>query len=600
MADDDQQNRWEQVKDLNINKKVINKRVKRAEDVTVRHTKRFILKRWDNVREVRRHIIIWIFAMGLLIVAAGMQLSWFHSGYITTGYDTQGTYAEATLGNIDTLNPIFSSSRSEEAVSRLLFSRLYSYDTTGNLLGDLATKMKVDPTGKIYTLSMRSDASWTDGYRLTARDVAFTIDLLSNSAVRSTNPEDWSGIKVKVLDDNTIQFTLPAIIAAFPHALTFAVLPEHVLSKFEPNSIRENEFSKSPVTSGPFKLAFLQDVDSINISRVVNMDRNPDYYGGQARLSHIQIHAYESQDDIIKALDVGEVNAAADLSISDMSSIDASHYEIDSIPVNNGVYALMNQRSSALGDKNVREALVYATDTEAIRKQLGGNLGELNLPFIKGQITGSDIPIQSGFDIKIANKILDNAGWKLSDGVRVKGGKKLELNVVTLKDADYARTIEILSNQWHKIGVNVKSLIVDTNDTTQKSAQDIIQTRSYDILLYKLTIGADPDVFAYWHSSQATERGSNFSNYSNTIADEALASARSRLEPALRNSKYITFIKQWAEDVPAIALYQSTAQYVHSKKVVSSDAKNKFVSSIDRYADVMYWSVGEKSIYKTP
>jgi len=538
--------------------------------------------------------------MGLLIVAAGMQLSWFHSGYVTTAYDTQGTYAEATLGTIDTLNPIFASSRSEEAVGRLLFSRLYSYDSTGNLSGDLATKLKIDPTGKIYTVSMRSDASWTDGYRLTAHDVAFTIELLSNPSVRSTNPEDWSGIKVKVLDDNTIQFTLPAIITAFPHALTFAVLPEHVLSKFEPNSIRENEFSKNPVTSGPFKLAFLQDVDSININRVVNMDRNPDYYEGQARLSHMQIHAYASQEDIIKALDVGEVNAAADLSISDMSSIDTSHYEIDSVPVDNGVYALMNQKSTILSDKDIRKALVYATDTASIRKQLGGNVRELNLPFINGQITGNDISIQSGFNIKIANKILEEAGWKLSGDVRVKNGKNLELSVVTLKDPDYARTVEILSNQWHKIGVNVKSLIVDTSSTVQKSSQDIIQTRGYDVLLYKLTIGYDPDVFAYWHSSQATERGSNFSNYSNTIADEALASARSRLEPALRNSKYITFIKQWASDVPAIALYQSTAQYVHSKKVVSFDAKNKFVSSIDRYADVMYWSVGEKRAYKTP
>jgi len=600
MADEDQQNRWEQVKDLNINKKIINKRVKRAEDVTLRHTKRFILKRWNNVREVRRHIIIWILAMGLLIVAAGMQLSWFHAGYTTKAYDTRGTYAEATLGSIDTLNPIFASSRSEEAVSRLLFSRLYSYDTTGNLSGDLATKMKIDSTGKVYTVSIRTDANWSDGYRLTAHDVAFTIDLLSNPSVRSTNPEDWSGIEVKALDDNTIQFTLPAIIAAFPHALTFAILPEHVLSKFEPNSIRENEFSKNPVTSGPFKFAFLQDVNSVNINRVVNMDRNPDYYGGQARLSHMQIHAYESQDDIIRALEVGEVNAAADLSITDMSSIDTDNYEIDSMPVDNGVFALMNQKSLILGDKNIRKALVYATDTASIRKKLGGNLKELNLPFINGQITGSNIPIQSGFDIKIASKILEDAGWKMSEGVRVKDGKKLELNVVTLKDSDYARTIEILSEQWHKIGVNVKSLIVDTEDTAQKSAQDIVQTRSYDILLYKLTIGADPDVFAYWHSSQATERGSNFSNYTNTIADEALASARARLEPELRNSKYITFIKQWASDVPAIALYQSTAQYVHSKKVVSFNVKNKLVSPIDRYADILYWSVGDRNVYKTP
>ena len=130
--------------------------------------------------------------------------------------------------------------------------------------------------------------------------------------------------------------------------------------------------------------------------------------------------------------------------------------------------------------------------------------------------------------------------------------------------------------------------------------QNILQPRNYDVLLYQLNIGADPDIYAYWHSSQISPQGLNFSNYSNTISDDALTSARSRVEPLLRNAKYLTFSRQWLSDVPAIGLYQSTSQYVTSKNTHSFDKSNTLISPINRYSDVLDWSVGSQTVYKTP
>jgi ABC-type transport system substrate-binding protein len=120
------------------------------------------------------------------------------------------------------------------------------------------------------------------------------------------------------------------------------------------------------------------------------------------------------------------------------------------------------------------------------------------------------------------------------------------------------------------------------------------------VLLYELEIGADPDVYAYWYSSQANENGKNFSNYKSATADAALASARSRIETDLRNVKYKAFAKQWIDDVPAIGLYQSVAEYVASKKAQGVDENTNLISSNDRYANVLYWSVNQESVYKTP
>jgi peptide/nickel transport system substrate-binding protein len=149
-------------------------------------------------------------------------------------------------------------------------------------------------------------------------------------------------------------------------------------------------------------------------------------------------------------------------------------------------------------------------------------------------------------------------------------------------------------------GFNVETQVIDPNDPTQNVAQTILQPRAYDVFLYQLDIGADPDVYAYWHSSQTISTGLNFSNYANIISDSALASARIRTESDLRNAKYLSFARQWVADIPAVGLYQSTAQYVYNNNVVSYDKTNKLVSSIDRYSDVMDWAVGSQTVYKTP
>jgi ABC-type transport system substrate-binding protein len=144
----------------------------------------------------------------------------------------------------------------------------------------------------------------------------------------------------------------------------------------------------------------------------------------------------------------------------------------------------------------------------------------------------------------------------------------------------------------------VNTQVVDPSDPTQDVFQNILKPRNYDVLLYQIDIGADPDVYAFWDSTQVNAL--NYSNYSNPISDDALASARSRLEPDLRNAKYITFAKEWLQDVPAIGIYQPTAEYVYSSGVQTYNQANTLVSAVDRYADVLQWSVGTHTVYKTP
>jgi peptide/nickel transport system substrate-binding protein len=399
-----------------------------------------------------------------------------------------------------------------------------------------------------------------------------------------------------------LTFTLPAIIAAFPHALTFPVVPQHILDEIKPNAIRENSFGRTPVGSGPFKLRIIQDVDVSAGRKIIHLARNEDYYRGASKLELFQLHVYSTQDAIVRALSNDEVNAASGLSATKTKEVNTKRYDVETNPIKSGVYALLNTTKDVLKDKLVRQALQRGTDTQAIRKQLPTGAPALDLPFIDGQLTG-DVPKVASYNVEEAKKLLDQAGWTLDGAVRKKAGVELKLTVVTIKDSDYEAVLETLIGQWRALGIVVDTQVVDPSDTSQRVAEDILQKRNYDVLVYQLTIGADPDVYAYWHSSQAypaSNHGRNLSNYSNQISDDALSSARSRLEPSLRNTKYITFARQWVADVPAIGLYQSTSHYVHSKNASAAKASNVLVSPVDRYSDVLYWSVGSHSVYKTP
>ncbi len=572
--------------------------MKRVEGATVKHARRFVFKRLDNFREVRRRIALWVLAIGVIIGATGLQYLWYQDDYRTVANATNGTYAEAVLGPVDTLNPIFAKSSGEEAAGELLFSRLITYDKSGRLNYDLAENMSTSADGKTYTIKIRPDARWQDGGYVRARDVIFTVNLLKNPATRSTIT-GWENINVKEVDTMTVAFELPAVYAAFPHALRFLpILPKHLLQDVEPSAMREYSFSSNPVGSGPFTLRLLQEVDAANGRKIIHLAKSDSYFKGSPKLDRIQLHVYKDADSIKRALTTSEVNAATDLTVTDSKSITGERYAVEHRPVNGGVYALLNTNSTLLQDKKVRQALQMGTNTEEVRKALSADLPELYLPFISSQVSGN-IPAKPAYDVIRAGELLNEAGWAISGSTRIKDGQPLKLSVVTTKNNDFEKALEVLAKQWNALGVTVTTSIVDPTDPSQNVVQEVLQPRKYDVLLYQLTVGGDPDVYAYWNSSQASS-GLNFSNYKNAVADDALLSARSRIEPDLRNAKYITFANQWLADVPAIGLYQATMQYVHTKSIHALPEDYTLVSSADRYGNVRFWTVGNRMVFATP
>lgn len=574
-------------------------RVKHAEGATQRHASRFILRRIENVRLVMTEIMIWLAAIALLIAGLGIQYSWNSQGSKKDGAKSGGVYVEGVIGNISTLNPLLAASEPEQAASRLLFSSLYNYDVTGALHTDLAESMTVKDD-KVYTIKLRN-AVWHDGKKLTAEDVVYTINLIKNPQVRSPLRVNWLDISARAIDDSTVEFMLPAVYAGFSHALTFPVIPKHILQSVSPSSMREADFSSNPVGSGPFAVKRVQTSESTSSTDVVRMEPNTKYYGAVSTLSRLELRAYGNESLLVKAVNSGEVSAASGLSLSAADNIKSKQYSTKHWLLNKGVYLLMNNRSQTLQDARVRRALRYATNTSSIRATVGDNVARLDTPILQSQIA-QKLPAAPDYSLDKAKALLKEAGWTYNQGQwKGKDGRPLAVAVTTSSGRDeYKKIVDALKQQWSKLGVDVQPREIDTSSTTTSFVQSVLQPRDYDALLYELELGADPDVFAYWHSSQASASGYNFANYSNRTVDNDLVGGRSRTNSALRAAKYIQFVNQWLNDAPAIGLYQSVGSYVLNNGASIVEPRGSLNTMNDRYADVTTWSTGKASVYKTP
>lgn len=586
---------WRKFSRLGVKKGTFKRTARKIETASVKHAHRFIMRRWSNVKTVSRQMISWLVLSALLIGLTWFQMSWFQIGYMTEGPKDGGVYAEGMVGQIETLNPLYVSTQPEKTAEKLLFSSLLAYDLDNSLRPDAAESWSISDDGKVYTVNMRDDVYWHDGKKLTIDDVLFTIKVMQSPGAKSNLYKSWAGVTVEKVTDKQIKISIPTVYAPFAHALTFSILPKHILSDITTSKLREHSFSRIPVGSGPFKFQRIQIINPSTNRVVVHLENNNRYYGGVVRLSRFQIHTYQSSELLRKGLLTGEINAAFRLSSSDIEAVLAENPFIKDthMKLDNGVFAIFNNSSPILSDVAVRQSLVEATNRRAIiSNALYGN-AEL----MEGPIIYSSSYTQLAFDAQKAAARLEQAGWIAGeDGARQKNGQKLELIVAAPDTGDYPAILAQITKQWKQVGVKITPKLVNRD----KLFSEYVQPRAYDVLLNELSIGADSDVYAYWHSSQAKSDGLNFANYKSSISDDILSSARSRMDTSLRLSKYHAFAEQWAKDAPAIALFQPEANYLTISSVVTGEDGSTLAEPSSRLRYVHEWTAQTAPVYRTP
>lgn len=558
---------------------------------------KYFFGRLPRLSSVRRFVTGWVLLVFLLGVGLVFQVRALSPYYQTIQSTKGGIFTEGIVGHFTTANPLYATSSVDSSVSRLIFSGLMQYNGHDQLIGDLASDVTSDERATVFTVKLKDNIYWHDGKTVTADDVVFTYQLIQNPDTKSPLQSNWKSVKIEKVDNKTVRFTLPHALASFKNLLTNGIVPKHKLERVHPSQLRTDVFNvTSPIGSGPFKW------DSIQISGQTPEDReeqiglsaNLGYYGGEPNLDKFIVKAINNKDLLIEQFNNQQVDAMVGIDkMPDNIDKDAVVKE-SSIPLDAQVMVFLKSSNDVLSDKAVRQALTKATNRVEVLEGLGYPVKPTDGPLLRSHLGFAKDVTQFGYNPEEANAILDQNGWiKNQDGVREKSGNKLSFRLSSQNNSEYAYTSQILQRQWREVGADVK---VDLENDTD--LQSTIASHNYDSLLYGISVGNDPDVYAYWHSSQADVRSSsrlNFSEFKSAQADSALDAGRTRTDPNLRAIKYRSFLTTWRDEAPAIALYQPRFLYVSRGMVYGFD--NKVLNTaVDRFWNVQNWRVRTEKV----
>jgi len=266
------------------------------------------------------------------------------------------------------------------------------------------------------------------------------------------------------------------------------------------------------------------------------------------------------------------------------------------IPLTGAVMVFFKTSEPPLDDVKVRRALVQSVDVSQAIGGLGYPTKTVRGPLLESHVGFSQKLTQLPTDLVQAAKYLDEAGWKKdATGIRKKAGKELTFTLYAQNTSDYSAVTAYLQKAWKGMGIKVDVMLQSDADM-----QGVVSRHDYDSLLHGISIGTDPDVFAYWHSSQASPSSPsrlNFSEYKSKEADTALEAGRTRLDPKVRGAKYGPFLKAWREDAPALALYQPAFLYVTRGTVYNFEPKS-LNSITSRYVGVENWMIRQEKVIK--
>lgn len=482
----------------------------------------------------------------------------------------EGTTLVYGSGDYSSINPAL---YEHGEINTLLFLGLTAHDQDNHVVPGLAREWKWDQEALTYTFTLKEGLTFHDGHPLTSEDVKFTFEVIKDPANGSENASNYEDIvSIHTPDERTVVFTLTALNAAMPDYLTMGILPKHLL---EGRNITEDSFNQNPVGAGPYRLV------SWDMGQSITMEKFEGFCLGIPQIDRIIFKIVE--DDHARALqlksgeldlalltpkDAEEMKAIADFEVYDMSTADYRGI----------LYNFGNPFWQE--NKGLPAALSYAIDREAIvQAVLLGQGQSAYSPLQKGPYNNPDME-QYRYDPEKAKSAIEALGWtKGTEGFYQKDGKQLGF-AIAAPSSDQVRVdmANICAQNLRDIGVNAT---VELPARTDWAGQDA----------YLIGWGSpfDPDDHTY--KVFGTDKGANYSSYSNPRVDELLTQARGSLEESVRLPLYQEFQTELAKDPAYTWIAYLDALYVVRKGVSGITAR----TVLGHHGVGIFWNVWEWS-----
>lgn len=542
----------------------------------------------------------WLIAWTLIIIM-GMSAATMLAGVslaLTTKVPARGgTYIEGVVGTPRFVNPLLAISEADRDLSSMVYSGLLRRNPDGTLVPDLAESYEMSEDKKTYTVAIKNDARFHDGKPVTADDVVFTVREAQTPEVKSPRRADWEGVTVQALDEKTVSFTLASPYPPFLENLTMGILPKHLWSGVSSEEFAFTTLNEHPVGSGAYKIESIRE----NSSGIPVEYRLTAFRSGTRSpfIDKFVFRFYPNEDELKKALERGEVLSAGSI---DPSGVPGGHAVYEA--VFGRVFGVFFNQSQnpVFADAGVRKGLDAAVDKQRIIDTILNGYGSvIDGPLPPETILPSVNAEDSEARLQAARDIFAKAGWKAGeDGILVKTetvkGKKqtsrLAFSLSTSNAPELKRAAEMAAENWRAVGADVALKFFEQNDLNI----EVIRPRRYDALLFGEVVGREPDLFAFWHSSQRNDPGLNIGLYANTDTDKKLSEARTSDDSEVRRQKAEAAAEDIKNDVAAVFLYAPHFVYL-APKSVSGIVLGTVSAPSDRFDSADQWYLSTENVW---
>lgn len=461
-------------------------------------------------------------------------------------------------------------------INILIFNGLTAHDGDNQIVPALAESWEFDEATCTYTFHMAEGVKWHDGEPVTAEDVKFTIEAIMDPENGSENAPNYEDVEeINVIDEHTIAFRLTAPNVAFLDYMTMAVLPKHLL---EGEDMQTSDFFRSPVGTGPYKLTEWDEGQAITLTK------NEDYFKGEPNIDTIIFKIVT--DDNAKALQL----RSEELDLALLTPKDAAAfaedeaytcYDMETSDYRGILFNFWNEYWQ--NNRDLIPAVCYAIDREAIVNAVLLGQGMTAYGPLQRNIYNNEAVEHYDYDPEKAKAVLEEAGCEMGDdGFYYRDGEKVGF-VISVGAGDQVRIdiAQIAAQQLQQIGMDVTVEIPAQVDWGGQMA-------------YLIGWGSPFDADDHTYKVFGTDKGANYSGYSNELVDQYLTQARQSDDTEVRAEAYDKFQEELAND-PAFAFIC----YLDANYVADADIKGIAPDTVMGHHGVgIFWNVTEWTIEK--
>jgi peptide/nickel transport system substrate-binding protein len=406
-------------------------------------------------------------------------------------------------------------------------STLVRYTSELTFENDLATGYSLDDSGLVWTFTIRDDAYFTDGEKLTASDVAFTLE----TAKAAQGAVDLNYMESAVAqDDTTVVITLSKPTSIFLNTLaSVGIVPEHAYGE---------DYGTNPMGSGPYKFVEWKAQEQLIFTA------NENYYGGAPAIKNVTV-VFMGEDAALAAVQAGQVDVA--YSSATLGTTVVPGYTVERVKsADNRGFTLpvlpdegkTTESGAPIGNnvtcnKEIRQAIAYAIDREVVAEIALNGFARPAYSENDGMPWNNpEVAIET--DVEYAKQLLADNGWVDTDGDGIveKNGVKAEFNCIYPSGDSVRQMVGMAAAEMvAQIGIKI---------TMEGTSWDDIMTRMFSEAVMMGWGSAIPNETYYLYRSESAllDDFYNPEGYMSETTDAYLNAAMEALTPEEANENW--------------------------------------------------------------